>query len=299
MTSSILEVRSLYKRYDEGRDCECSAASHPHAQRKGRLMKLACIAPAVVLMIAISARAADVQAVLAPVRQRIETADYRANGQFVRVDANGKRTNYAISIKAHWFSGVLRTLVEIVPPKDSAVHEDARVRILLEMRPNGEDTIRVFHPHQSAPVLLPLDKWSDGLFGGVFSYEDLLEPEYFWPGQSILKSAKFGARDCDVLKSTPGPADHTRYADVQTWLDHSIGFPIYAEKALKDGGIVKEFTYFGLRQSSGVWSATQIEAKIRGRAGSALLIVKRGSEKANLGMKDFNPEQIGHFEDHP
>ena len=137
-------------------------------------MKLACIAPAVVLMIADFRRAPcrsshNARAVLAPVRQRIETADYRANGQFVRVDANGKRTNYAISIKAHWFSGVLRTLVEIVPPKDSAVHEDARVRILLEMRPNGEDTIRVFHPHQSAPVLLPLGQMERRSCSAAFS----------------------------------------------------------------------------------------------------------------------------------
>jgi Outer membrane lipoprotein-sorting protein len=271
-------------------------------------MKLFCTAPVAALIIAVSAhallhapevQAPDVRAVLAPVQHRIETADYRATGQLVRVDASGKRTNYAISIKAHWFSGLLRTLVEIVPPKDPANKEDARIRILLEMHPNGEDSIRVFHPHQSTAVFLPSEKWSDGLFGGVFSYEDLLEPEYFWPAQSILKSAKFGARDCDVLKSTPGPSDHTHYADVQTWLDHSIGFPVYAEKALKDGGIVKEFTYFGLRQSSGVWSATQVEAKIRGRAGATLLIVKRGSEKANLSVKDFSPEQIGHFEDHP
>jgi hypothetical protein len=271
-------------------------------------MKLACVASAAALMIAASApaqvhalevQATDVRAVLAPVRQRIEAADYRATGQLVRVDSGGKRTNYALSIKAHWFSGVLRTLVDIVPPKDPAAKEDGRVRILLEMRPNGEDTIRIFHPHQSAPILLPADKWSDGLFGGGFSYEDLLEPEYFWPGQSILKSAKFGSRDCNVLKSVPGPSDHTHYADVQTWLDHSISFPVYAEKTLRVGGIVKEFTYFGLRQSSGVWSATQVEAKIRGRAGSTLLIVKRGTERANLSAKDFSPEQIGHFEDHP
>lgn len=61
---------------------------------------------------------------------------------------------------------------------------------------------------------------------------------------------------------------------------------------------MKEFTYFGLRQYGGVWSATQVEAKIRGRAGSTLLIVKRGSEKANLSAKDFSPGQISHFEGH-
>jgi hypothetical protein len=69
---------------------------------------------------------------------------------------------------------------------------------------------------------------------------------------------------------------------------------VYAEKTLRDGQ-VKEFTYFGLRQNGGVWSASQVEVKIRGRAGSTLLIVDRGTPKANLGLKDFSPAQLTHF----
>ena len=71
---------------------------------------------------------------------------------------------------------------------------------------------------------------------------------------------------------------------------------MYVEKTLKDG-TVKEFTYFGLRQEGGVWSAHQVEAKIRGQAGSTLLIIDRGTPKANLSLKDFNPAQLTHFQD--
>jgi hypothetical protein len=247
-----------------------------------------------------AAAGTDAGAVLAPVRQRIETADYRATGQLVKVDAGGKRTAYALSIKARFFSGALHTLLEIDPPSGTAAKmgQDGRVRILLELRPNGEASIRVVHPHETAATALPVEKWGDGLFGGGFSYEDFLEPQYYWHGQAIGKGAKFGARDCDVLKSTPGAGDHSHYADVETWLDHSIGFPVYAEKTEKDGA-VKQVTYLGLRQTSGVWSASQVEVKTRGKAGSTLLIVKRGSAKANLSAKEFSPEQIGHFEDRP
>jgi hypothetical protein len=105
---------------------------------------------------------------------------------------------------------------------------------------------------------------------------------------------KFGARDCNVVKSTPGPAVKTHYAEVTTWLDRSIGFPVYVEKTLKNG-TVKEFTYFGLRQEGGLWSAHQVEAKIRGQAGSTLLIIDRGTPKANLSLKDFSPEQLTYF----
>jgi hypothetical protein len=60
-------------------------------------------------------------------------------------------------------------------------------------------------------------------------------------------------------------------------------------------GTIKEFTYYGLRESGGVWSASQVEAKIRGQAASTLLIIDRGSAKANLTLRDFSPEQLTRF----
>jgi hypothetical protein len=64
---------------------------------------------------------------------------------------------------------------------------------------------------------------------------------------------------------------------------------------MKGTGTVKEFTAFGLRRTEGVWSARQLEAKIRGRAGSTLLIIDRGTARAHLDLKDFNPSQLTHF----
>jgi hypothetical protein len=233
----------------------------------------------------------DAQAVLARPRQSVQSADFRATGHLVRVDPPGKRTSYAITLKAHWFPGVLRILCEISTPVPT--------HILLEMRPrpsNGiQNVVQIAHPGDKAPQTLPFDKWTDGPLGQDFSYEDLLEPQYFWPNQTVLEQTKYGARDCDLLKSTPGPADRTHYAEVRSWLDHSIGFPVYAEKTLKGTGRVKEFTYFGLRQTGGVWSASQVEVKMRGQAGSTLLIIDRGSTKANLDLRAFSPEQLTHF----
>jgi len=264
-------------------------------------MRLASVVAAAMLFIATTAHAADARAVIAIARQRIETVDSRATGRLVRVDASGNRISNAFTIKAHWFPGVLLALLEIVPSRTPAgnARQDARVSILLEMRPNGQNTIRVFRPHESAPASLPFDKWSDSVFGSDFNYEDFLQPEYYWQDQTILKSARFGARDCDVLKSTAGASDRSHYVEVQTWLDHTIGYPIYVEKTLKDAAIVKEFTYFGLSQSGGVWSARQVEVKIHGRPGSTLLIIERGSTRANLTIRDFSPEQISQFEDRP
>jgi Outer membrane lipoprotein-sorting protein len=231
----------------------------------------------------------DVKALLAGPREAIEKADYRAAGHLVRVDGAGKRTSDDISIKAHWFPGVLRILVEMTAPAN------AREHVLLEMRPDGQSSIRIARPGDKAATLLPFEKWSEGPLGPGFSYEDFLEHQYFWQGQAMLESVRRGARDCDVLKSTPGSGDKTHDAEVKTWLDHTIDFPVYAEKTPKSSGAVKEFTYFGLRKDDGVWSATQIEEKTRGQAGSTLLIINRGSPKANLNLGDFSPERMTHF----
>jgi len=252
-------------------------------------MRFLLAALALAFTAAVPAHAADPQSLLAGPRKAVEQADYRASGHLVRVDADGKRSSDDITVKARWFPGVLRILVEITGPAA------ARARYLLEMRPNGQDSVRVARPGDAALDAIPFDKWSDGPLGPGFSYEDFLEQQYFWPGQAALESVKRGARDCDVLNSTPGPADRTHYAAIRTLLDHTIDFPIYEEKTLKAEGTVKEFTSFGLRHDGGIWSATQIEEKTRGQAGSTLLIINRGSTKANLTLADFSQERLAHF----
>ena len=265
-------------------------------------MRLVSVVAAGMLFLATTVyAAAPPPAVIAIARQRTETMDARATGRMVRVDASGNQISDTFTIKAHWFPGVLRTLIEIVPPRTSAADagKDARVSILLEMRPNGHNAIRIFHPRQSLPAPLPFNQWSESVLGSDFNYEDFLQPEYFWQSQMILKRARLGARDCDVVKSMPGVLDHSHYSEVQSWFDHTIGYPVFVEKTLKDGGVVKTFTSFGLSQSGGVWSARQVEVKTHGRPGSTILILERGSTRANLTINDFSPELIHEFEDQP
>jgi hypothetical protein len=266
-------------------------------------MRLLRGALAAAALIAASAHAADTKAVLAAPQERVKTADFRASGRLVRVDGDGNRISFPIAIKAHWFPGVLRILVEVGTTSkagaNSSVSAHIPVHILLEMRPNGQNLIQMARPGDKAPVILPFERWGDGPLGTGFSYEDFLEPQYFWPGQAVLEKTMRGSRNCDVLKSTPGAADRTHYAEIRSWLDQTIGFPVYVEKNLKGTGTIKEYTYFGLRQNGGLWSAKQIEVKVRGQAGSTLLIIERGSPKANLGLKDFSAAQISHFQDGP
>lgn len=246
---------------------------------------------------AVLAQSSETRGVVAKAKQRIETADFRAVGRLVRVDAKGARASLPVTIKGHWFPDGLKVLAEV------GSSGRARVHVLLEMRPEGQVTIREARPGDKTAIAVPFERWSESPVrewnapeaAAVYSYEDLLEAQYFWSGQTVEKEAKYGARDCDVLKSTPGPGQRTHYAAVQSWLDRSIGFPVYVEKSLKAINLTKEFTYFGLRQTEGVWSASQVEVKVPGQAGSSLLIVDRGSPRAKLGAGDFSTAELTHF----
>ncbi len=224
----------------------------------------------------------DLETVLTGSRQRIEKLDYRATGRLTRVDGDGKRTSYKFVGKAHWFPDGLRLLCEIAGPGSE------KTILLVHMTVAGRVTIEAKLPGDKAASVLPFERWNDPLVGTDFSYEDMVENQFFWKGQELLTSEKCGARDCFVLKSTSGSQDRTYYDSVTSWIDRSILFPVRVVKTLHGTGQQKEFVYFGLRQVGGAWSASQVESKVQGKPGSSILAIEGGSGKAHLGRKDFD-----------
>ncbi len=97
------------------------------------------------LLLAPTAPQVTTGSVLAGIRNRVETADYRITGRIVRVDADGRRHNYNVTVKAHWFPGVLRILMDVTQPAP------ARERILFEMQPSGESEILLARPGDLGP----------------------------------------------------------------------------------------------------------------------------------------------------
>jgi hypothetical protein len=235
-----------------------------------------------VAVAAAPAQGPDLATVLGHLRQQIQASDFRATGRLVRVAANGDRTNYKVTMKAHWFPDGLRLLSEITGP--AAEH----TKLLLHMTANGHVTIDVLQPGSKAPVSLLFEHWNDPLLGTDFSYEDMVEGQFFWKTQELLPAAKYGARDCFVLKSAPGGDDRSFYESVTSWIDRDIYYPVHVLKVVRASQQQKDFTYFGLRQTSGIWSASQVEVKVQGKPGSSLLIIERGSAKAKLQRKDFD-----------
>jgi hypothetical protein len=234
-----------------------------------------------------SAANSDLETVLTGSRQRIEKLDYRVTGRLTQVEGNGKRTNYKFAAKAHWFPDGLRVLCEFSGPGSE------KTSVLLHMTVSGHVTIETVLPGEKAASVLPFERWNDPLVGTDFSYEDMVESQFFWKNQELLAPEKYGARDCFVLKSVPGSEDQTYYASVTSWIDRGILFPVHVVKTLRGTGLQKEFIYYGLRQVGGAWSASQVEAKLQGKPGSSILVIEAGSGKANLGRKDFEIGQSG------
>jgi Outer membrane lipoprotein-sorting protein len=265
---------------------------HPHA--RGANCAFATIQASIALLVLLSlvhpARAfatnPDQDPALTGSRQRLEKLDYRMTGRLTRVEANGKRTNYKFVGKAHWFPDGLRLLCEISGPGSE------KTSLLLHMSMTGQLTIKAILPGQKTASVLPFERWNDRLLGTDFSYEDMVENQFFWKNQEALPPEKYGTRDCFVLKSKPGSQDRTYYDSVTSWIDRGILYPVHVVKTLRGTGQQKEFIYYGLRQVGGVWSATKVEAKLQGKPGSSILVIEGGSGKANLGPKDFNLSQF-------
>src|SRR6516165_5496062 len=184
----------------------------------------------------------DLETVLTGSRQRIQKLDYRLTGRLTRVEGNGKRTSFKFVGKAHWFPDGLRLLCEISGPGSE------KTILLLHMNVSGHVTIEAVLPGQKAASVLPFERWNDPLVGTDFSYEDMVESQFFWKNQELLASERYGARDCFVLKSKPGPQDRTHYDSVTSWIDRGILFPVRVVKTLRGTGQQKEFIYYGLRQ---------------------------------------------------
>ena len=223
----------------------------------------------------------DLETVLTGSRKRIEKLDYRVTGRLTRVEGSGKRTNYKFAAKAHWFPDGLRVLCEITGPGAE------KTSLLMHMTESGHVTIEARLPGEKAASVMPFERWNDALVGTDFSYEDMIESQFFWKHQELLEPAKYGTRDCFVLKSTSSEQDRNYSASVTSWIDRKIMFPVHVVKTLRGTGQQKDFVYYGLREVGGDWSAAQVEAKQQGKPGSSIMVIERGTGKANLARKDF------------
>lgn len=229
-----------------------------------------------------SSPAGSLHSLLAAARARVEKSDVRAIGHLVQVAPNGARINNSLALASHSFPDGLRTLITVTTPSH------ATERYLLTQNETGHTTIEVLRPGSTTPEKLSPEHWAEGVAGTLFYPEDFADGQFFWTKQTVLPPQKYGARDCFVLKSEPGPGQPTVYASVTTFIDQKTGASVYIETMPKSGPPAKQFVFYSLQQLGGLWLSRQIEAKISGQPGSSLLLIDHGSPHAHLQRKDFN-----------
>jgi hypothetical protein len=276
----LLSASRKFGRYPEARRANCFF----------RTIRASIALPVLLLLVhplGTCAATPNLETVLTGSRQRIEKLDYRVTGRLTRVEGDGKRTNYKFAAKAHWFPDGLRVLCEITGPGAE------KTSLLLHMSDSGHVTIEALLPGEKAASVLPFERWNDALVGTDFSYEDMVESQFFWKHQELLAPEKYGARDCFVLKSGPAASDRSYYDSVTSWIDRKIMYPVHVVKTPRGTGSQKDFVYYGLREVGGAWSASQVEAKQQGKPGSSIMVIERGTGKANLARKDFAIGQSG------
>ena len=197
--------------------------------------------------------------------------------------------SYPITIKTHWFPGVLRIFVDLGQPPRRRTAQCASI-FCSKCTPTATIPFASPIPATNPHSLLPFDKWNDGIRRLRVQLRGLPRRTVLLARPASEGTVKFGARDCDVVKSTPGSADKAHYAEVNTWIDPAIGFPVYVEKTLKGTPrSVKEFTSFGLRQRRGRLVRAPGRSEKSRPAGLNAAYYRPGSAKANLTAADFSP----------
>jgi hypothetical protein len=244
------------------------------------------LAISALLFSSLSAGDVTVAGILSKVQAIRAAMDFRAAGRLVRVSKSNGRKPYQIALKGKCFRDALRMFIEVIDPPP------ARVRIMLRIDPAGKAQIYTGHAGEPAPKELPFEKWGERFLDSDLSYEDLLENFLLWQVQSLVRQEKFGARECYLIKSEPGASNKSHYSSVLSWLDQEILYPVKIEKEIKATGDVKEILYHGLRESRGLWSASQIEVRRKNESDSTLLIFNRGSARAKLALSDFSPDLL-------
>jgi len=231
-------------------------------------------------------KAPNIADLTAHLRSRREATDFRVSGKLVRLGASGERRPYPYSMTASSIDGAIKIFLDVSAPPPSGF------RLLLESAADGGVSARMGHSGDAAPRTLSFQEWGQPILESDFNYEDLLETQFLWKRQMLVREERCGARQCYVVISEPGAEDKSHYSSVTSWLDRETYYPVKVEKVVRVSGISKTFTAFGLRESKGLWSASQIEARTSGRTGSTLLIISRGTGKAHVAASEFDPRLL-------
>ena len=208
----------------------------------------------------------------------------RAHGRLVVTDARKQQRVFQILVLQKRLARSLNLLWTVTEPLE------ARTRILVEAPFEGRPTVWLVSGVAAKAAVLPAESWARAIVGSHLTVEDLIDDHFTWPKQSVTGEEAVTGKMCYVLRSEPAEGHASTYGSVTTWMDEATLVPLRIVKEPRGPGAPKEIVCRGLRQSAGHWSASNIEVRLRGSAGSTKIVFTAGSENARVQDSEVDPK---------
>ena len=232
------------------------------------------------------ARAEDAGVVQAA-KTQVMAADFRASGRFVHV-VGGTRTTYQFRTIGHWFPDGLRERYDLVGPDKQAERISLRMDVHGHVTAETIANLGAIKSQHAGSTPQKIDLPGIGL-----GYEDLVENQFFWAAQTTGTPAAMGSRTCYEVRTTPTRTESARYSAVSSCVEPTTGLPLRVTKTVRadagsQAGQNVVFTANGVRQSGGMWLATEIKLQVAGQQDFTLVLIDHGTPKAKLTASDFD-----------
>ena len=213
-------------------------------------------------------------------------ATVRSRGRLTITGGAQKQKVFQLSILRKCVKGSVHLLWSVSGPAGAVQ------RILIQSPPQGEPVVWLDATGKGAAVRIPGKRWWEPVMGSHLSVEDLVDDCFRWPHQELTGEETAGGKPCWVIRSVPSGTQASWFALVDSWLDQATLVPVRIVKRPRGLGGPKEIVCRGLRQSGGHWSASSIEVRQEGRAGSTRIVFTGGSAAARVGDSEVDPEAV-------
>lgn len=203
----------------------------------------------------------------------------------VHTDAGGRRKVFQISVLQKRLAHGTNLLWSVTDPPE------ARMRVLVEMHPEGKATVWVASSDARAGAsVLPRKRWAEPILGSHLMVEDLVEEYFTWPKQSLLREEDLDGRACYVLRSDSDAEHPSNYQSVLAWIDRAAFLPLQVQKIPAGSGPKKEIVCGGLRLSGGNWVTSSAKFQIVGMPGSTRIVFTGGTQNARIQDGEVDPK---------
>lgn len=138
----------------------------------------------------------------------------------------------------------------------------------------------------------PIDDLKKPLFASDLSYEDAIDNFFTWNQQAITGTETIDGRNCQILESKPGKAEHSIYGSVRSWIDVRRLIPLRVEKYDTSGQLLRRIDTTRVITDVGRHIPADLTVSSARPGSSTLLDGSRIRRKVAYTDRDFTVEGL-------